>query len=415
MRRMRGVLDRPATGGAALSAARWTVPLISALALGSVLPASGASGPPLVQVANLALPSPADGAFSQNSVALAADGATALVGDENDRGGDGAAWVFTRSGSRWIEQGKKLTGREAGTSFGFSVALSADGNTALIGDPNAGFDDLGAVWVYTRSGSTWTQQGAKLTRRGAGGRGGQFGSSVALSADGNTAVIGAPDSGESTGPGAVWVFKRSGSAWSQEGTALSGRGGSGTGFGTGVALSADGDTALVAGPDETIGTAAWVFVRSGSTWTQQGKTLNDSDGTSFGLTLSADGNTALVGAAGKSVARVFVRSGSSWTQQGSLAATGEMPVSVSVALSRDGNTALVGDEGNGNTGYGGAARVFTRSGSTWTQEGGSLTAKGETRNTGLGYSVSLSGDGTTALIGGNDTRSVAEAWVFQRP
>ena len=70
-------------------------------------------------------------------MALSADGNTALIGGYGDDGGKGAAWVFTRSGSAWTQQGAKLTGSgETGNGqFGTSVALSADGNTALIGGP----------------------------------------------------------------------------------------------------------------------------------------------------------------------------------------------------------------------------------------------------------------------------------------
>jgi hypothetical protein len=105
------------------------------------------------------------------SVALSADGHTAIVGgpaDINNAGG-GAAWVFTRGGGVWSQQGDKLVGTGAvGTSvsLGFSVALSADGNTAIVGGPsdNAG---AGAAWVFTRSGGMWTQQGGKLVGSGA--------------------------------------------------------------------------------------------------------------------------------------------------------------------------------------------------------------------------------------------------------
>ena len=113
---------------------------------------------------------------------------------------------------RGPQQGSKLTypwtSTTGGGSFGFSVALSSDGNTALIGSPDliGGPDDnpgFGAAWVFTRSGSTWTQQGSKLTGSGESGSG-VFGSSVALSADGNTALIGGPyDNGV---VGAAWVF-----------------------------------------------------------------------------------------------------------------------------------------------------------------------------------------------------------------
>jgi hypothetical protein len=125
------------------------------------------------------------------SVSVAADGNTAIVGGPSDNQGAGAAWVFTRSGGIWTQQGGKLVGTGAVGTFvqqGFSVALSGDGNTAIVG----GIDDdnnNGAAWVFTRSGGVWTQQGGKLVGTGAVGAAVQ-GSSVALSADGNTAIRG---------------------------------------------------------------------------------------------------------------------------------------------------------------------------------------------------------------------------------
>ena len=145
------------------------------------------------------------------SVALSADGNTALIGGSGDDNDKGAAWVFTRSGDTWTQQGPKLTASdESGPGwFGSSVALSADGNTALIGGPadggSTGVDGDGAAWVFTRTGSTWTQQGAKLPAPDQSA----FGSSVALSADGNTALIGGPNDNNSRGT--TWVFTRSGS------------------------------------------------------------------------------------------------------------------------------------------------------------------------------------------------------------
>src|SRR5262245_13499599 len=138
----------------------------------------------------------------------------------------GAAWVFTRSGAGWRQQAK-LVGATADYggglwSQGASVAVSADGNTAIIGGPSDN-KTTGAVWAYTRSGGVWTQQGNELVGSGAGeppllpGQG----MSVALSADGNTAIIGG---WEAEG---AWVFTRSGSAWSQQGRKLVGTGGVG--------------------------------------------------------------------------------------------------------------------------------------------------------------------------------------------
>ena len=96
----------------------------------------------------------------RRSVALSADGEHGADRRPRDNGAVGAAWVFTRTGATWTQQGPSLTGagETAPADFGDSVALSADGNTALIG---AGADNgaSGAAWVFTRSGSTWTQQG----------------------------------------------------------------------------------------------------------------------------------------------------------------------------------------------------------------------------------------------------------------
>jgi FG-GAP repeat len=407
------------------------------------------------------------------SVALSADGDTALIGaryairNNNEAGG---AWVFTRSGSTWTQQGGKLNGTgHAGETlfdhigegaFGYSVALSANGNTALIGAPddNGGATNeggVGAVWVFTRSGSAWAQQGEKLTGTGETGKG-EFGKSVVLSADGNTALIGgSADNGEA---GAAWVFTRSGSAWAQQGEKLvgdctasctnEGTGETGEGmFGTSVALSEDGETAVVSGPADSSGVgAAWVFTRSGSTWTQQGEKLigdctascaNEGTGETgkgeFGksVVLSANGDTTLIGApadsGGVGAAWVFTRSGSTWTQQGEKLVgdctascanegTGEAGAGkfgTSVALAEDGDTAMIG--GPADSGGVGAAWVFTRSGSTWSEQGEKLTGTGETGEGEFGYSVALSEDGNTVLIGGpEDDTATGAVWAFTR-
>jgi hypothetical protein len=129
------------------------------------------------------------------------------------RGLRGAAWVYTRSGAVWTQQGSKLVGSGA-VGFGdqgWSVALSADGNTAIVGGPDDN-SSIGAAWVFTRSGGFWTQQSSKLVGTGAviSGAGVLQGYSVALSADGNTAIIGGPfDNADVAGGntvGAAWVF-----------------------------------------------------------------------------------------------------------------------------------------------------------------------------------------------------------------
>lgn len=157
---------------------------------------------------------------------MSADGNTVLIGGRSDDSNMGAAWVFSRSNGVWSQQGAKLVGSgNVGVGKqGTSVSLSADGTTAIIG----GISDnssVGAAWVFTRSNSVWSQQGAKLVGTGSVGTCTQ-GRSVLLSADGNTAIIGGQLDNSSNG--AVWVFTRSGSVWSQQGAKLTGTGAVGT-------------------------------------------------------------------------------------------------------------------------------------------------------------------------------------------
>jgi FG-GAP repeat len=362
------------------------------------------------------------------SVALSSDGNTALVGAWLDNEQVGAAWMFTRSGSSWTQQGGKHTGGEGGEGilrpeFGFSVALSADGNTALVGAPGDN-NHKGAAWVFARSGSTWSQQGKKLTGAGQPSPSGEFGYGVALSSDGNTALIGA---GNDSSGGSAFAFTRSGSTWSQQGERLIGSGESGTPFfGTSVALSANGNTGLIGGVLDNVETgAAWVFTRSGSAWSQQGSKLTGGGEVAPGrfgerVALSSDGNTALIGGPednkNAGAAWVFKRSGEAWTQQGEKLTgggeTGSTPdFGSGVALSSDGNIALIGATYD-NTGVG-AAWEFTRTGEAWTQDGEKFTGSGAVGAANLGWSTALSGDGETGLIGGRlDKGGIGAAWVF---
>jgi hypothetical protein len=306
------------------------------------------------------------------TVAISADGNTVLVGGPNDNSGEGAAWVFTRNGSTWSQQGAKLLGSGAintpvNARQGQAVSLSADGNTALIGgylDNN----ELGAAWIFTRSGSSWVQQGSKLIGTGAIGTAWQ-GVSVAISADGNTALAGGFN--DNGGLGAVWVFARNGSIWTQQGPKLVGSGIVGVDIeqGNSVAISADGNTAIEGGIGDSLGLgAAWVFNRAGGSWSQQG------------------GKLVGVGAIGNA-----------W--QG-----------FSVAISADGSTAIESGLQDNDTG---ATWVFTKNAGIWTQQGSKLIGSGGSAGAYQGYSVALSADGNTAIIGGfGDNKGIGAAWVF---
>ncbi len=235
------------------------------------------------------------------SVAISDDGATALAGGPRDAKSLGAAWVFTREGPTWAQQGAKLLGgHEAGHGqFGGSVALSGDGDTALIGArADHSLTNTGAAWVFSRSGSTWAQQGEKLT--GAGETvGGEFASSVTLSEDGETALIGGV--ANEGGMGAAWAFTHEGSSWLQQGEKLTSGEASPAGFGSAVALSANGTKALVGSNGDALETgAAWIFSSEGAGWVREGAKLMGGDeagAAAFGssVALSDGAHMALVG------------------------------------------------------------------------------------------------------------------------
>jgi hypothetical protein len=362
-------------------------------------------------------------AFQGISVALSADGNTAIMGGYADNSHTGAAWVFTRSGGIWTQQGTKLVGSGAigNAQQGTDVSLSADGNTAIIGgNGDNGF--VGAAWVFTRSAGVWSQQGPKLVGSGAIG-GAQQGFAVALSAGADTAIVGGPDDNNSTG--AAWVFTRSGGVWSQQGSKLVGSGAVGAAEQSQtVALSADGNTAIVGGFADNAHTgAAWVFTRSGGMWTQEGPKLVGSPAVggsnqAGSVALSADGNTAIIGGDNDSAtgaAWAFTRRAGIWSQQGpklvGSGAVGDAAQGTSVALSADGNTAIIG--GSYDNGQAGAAWVFIRRCRVWTQMGGKLVGSGAIGAAQQGQSVALSADGNTAIVGGvGDNNNAGAAWVF---
>jgi len=310
----------------------------------------------------------------------------------------------------WSEIQKLLASDgTAGDRFGYTVSL--DGDTALIGagdDDDNGMDS-GSAYVFTRSGMTWTQQAKLLPSDGA--TDDRFGYAVSL--DGDTALIGAcldDDNGGSSG--SAYVFTRSGTTWTQQQKLLPSDGASGDWFGRFVSLN--GDTALIGSDcDDDNGEdsgSAYVFTRTGITWTQQAKLL-PLDGSTwdiFGWSVSLDGDTALIGAGNdddngynSGSAYVFTRSGMTWTQQAKLLPSdGEQEDWFSWSVSLDGDTALIGaylDDDNG--GSSGSAYVFTRSGTTWTQQQKLLASDGAFFDH-FGCSVSLDVD--TALIGAYD-------------
>ena len=352
-----------------------------------------------------------------NCVSISADGSTAIIGGPLDNNGKGAAWIFSRNGNTWTQQGNKLvgTGDIGNANQGNAVAISADGNTVLIGGYNDS-SSYGAAWVFVRSGNTWLQKGNKLVGTGATGSANQ-GFSIALSADGNTALIGGNN--DNNGVGATWVFSRTGNTWSQQGVKLVGTFLFGKpNQGKSVALSADGNIALIGGQNNSdLSGGAWIFIRTGSSWIQQGNKLNGYDTGSFqtvtkyqagSVALSADGKRAMLcETTGYGYTWCFVKTGNAWIQQGSNVNPHSPTGSFSISLSGDGKWLLIGNQA------GGYSRIARKNGYYSDVINNDFAGTGAIGTSKQGVSVSISLDGGTYLVGGNnDNNGMGATWVF---
>jgi hypothetical protein len=229
----------------------------------------------------------------------------------------GAAYVFTRSGGTWDTGALLGIGGAASARFGASVALASDGATAVVGAAGiySSSSNAGSAYVFTRSGATWSTG----TFLGSGSfTGDRFGAAVAMASDGATAVVGAY--GANSNAGAAYVFTRSGATWST-GALLGSGSAAGVFFGAAVAVSSDGATAVVGayGANSNAG-AAYVFTRSGTTWST-GALLGSGGAANYqlGYAVAMDGTgaSAVVGAnlayANAGAAYAFLKSGAAWS------------------------------------------------------------------------------------------------------
>lgn len=317
----------------------------------------------------------ADDAFG-SYVAISGD--TAVVGAFGDRVGtnvnQGSAYVFVRSGSSWSLQ-QKLTAADGAANDFFGRAVAIAGDSVVVGSSSADVGanvDQGAAYVFFRSGTTWAQQ-AKLVAGDAASTD-YFGDSVAISAD--TVVVGATEdaNGANIQQGSAYVFTRTGTAWSQQAKLTAG---DGTAFDYfGFSVTVDANTAVIGtlqdvGPNFQQG-SAYVFVRSGTTWTQQQKLLagDGSANDSFGNSVFILGDTVMIGAAGdtnganvrQGSAYLYTRSGTSWTQSQKLVATdGTSDDSFGAGVAFTQNAAVVGSIGDtvGGNALQGSAYIFS--------------------------------------------------------
>jgi Concanavalin A-like lectin/glucanases superfamily/FG-GAP repeat/Secretion system C-terminal sorting domain len=344
------------------------------------------------------------GAYTEDS------NATGINGNESDNSATnaGAAYIFVRNAGVWTQQAY-LKASNTGTSdnFGYSVAIS--GETVVVGargessnatgingnESDNSATNAGAAYIFVRNAGVWTQQ-AYLKASNTGG-GDQFGSSVALS--GETVVVG---------------------AYVEDSNA------------TGINGNESDNSASASG-------VAYIFVRNTGVWTQQAylKASNTGGNDRFGYSVAISGETVVVGAYGESsnatsingdeanngasssgAAYIFVRSGTTWSQQAylkasnteandnfgySVAISGEMVV-VGAYQEASNATGINGDGANNSASSSGAAYIFVRSGTTWSQQA-YLKASNTEASDNFGYSVAISGE--TVVVGAIEETSNA--------
>lgn len=335
---------------------------------------------------------------------------------------------------QYNQQCPKLTaaGLQTNAQFGNSVSISDDAATAIVGAWGGVLGSTGQAVILCRNTSTNTwSQGQILTGTGANG-GANQGVCVAISGDGNTAIVGGPN--DNNGAGAAWVFVRNGNTWSQQ-AKLVGSGATGNAFqGYSVALSYDGNIAVIGGPsDNNAYGAFWIFTRSGGTWVQTGGKNVGSGAVGFtgaqqgySVAISGDGQTIAEGAifdgyGNNGAVYIFKNTGASWTQEAKVSGNTSYNLGSSVALSFNGNTVVMGAARGFD--YVGGAMVATRNGSNWAFDNNSvlLRGSGAIGNAQQGGSVDISADGNTVVIGGgantfsnNATLSVGDSWIFTK-
>ena len=362
------------------------------------------------------------------AIALSGDGNTAAVSatleDSNARGingnqqdnsveSSGAVYVFVRTGTAWAQQAYvKASNTDAGDQFGWSVALNHDGSTLAVGAQSeasgaSGINgnqadneaaDAGAMYVFVRRGTAWTQQAYIKASNAQGGD--RFGFCAGLSGDGNTlAVCGYDEDGSATGingpqnndaggSGAAYVFVRRGTVWAQEAYVKPSNTTPNEAFGSGLALSADGNTLAVNAADE--------------------------DSLSRGI--DGDQSSVPVNEGSAGAVYVYGRTNGVWMQQAYVKSFNIGPIDLfglRLALSRDGSVLAAGAPGQSGAGQGinpyphdltvhesGAVYVFTRTSGKWSQNAYLKAPKSEEYDQ-FGGGVAISGDGAT-LVGSSN-------------
>jgi hypothetical protein len=330
------------------------------------------------------------------SVSLSADGNTMAASAYNFSGKPTYVRVFTWNGAEWIQKGTDIDG---GGKPGYDICLSTDGNILAIGNSKASL-----VRVYTWNGATWIQKGSDIEGIG------DFGYSVYLSSDGNTLAAGCQ-----AWAGYVEVYSWNGSAWTQKGLRIDGEAAEDS-FGNSVVLSSDGNCLGVGAIHNDGGGSnsghVRVYTWNGTEWVQKGNDIDGeaaNDRSGDGISMSSDGDIVAIGAGNNTGngayaghVRVYAWNGAEWVQRGN-DLDGEAAYDQSgkyISLNSEGDILAIDGQGNdANGSVSGHVRVYSWNGSAWMQLGEDID--GEAAGDAFGKDISLSSDGSIVAIGAN--------------
>lgn len=339
-----------------------------------------------------------------SSTAMSNDGNIIAVGafgsdDGNTNGGKVKVYSWNASTSLWVQRGTDINGTDANGFLGGSLAISGDGNSFIVG-ANSSSGGIGKVFIYVWNGSAWVTRNSQTLQ---GGTGTYFGTNVAMSKDGNIIAIGEQNSNEGgTNSGRVLVYEwnSSTSLWVLKDKIV---GSSGEELAW-CSLSDYGNVLAVGGyTANNVKVYSWVETK----YVQRGSSIVEEVGgdNAFRSVLSGDGNTVAIGAtlnddngANAGHVRVFDWNGSAWVQRG-LDIDGEAAgdqSGTSLELSASGNTLAIGAISNGGGGaVSGHMRIYIWTGTAWQKLGSDID--GVASNFG-GGDISLSGDGTRVIF-----------------
>ena len=348
----------------------------------------------------------------------------------------GKVYVYVYSGISWAQEAILTASDKATNSqYGFSVAISADGTRIVVGASHALPDALtesGAAYVYSRSGSTWSQEtilfaSDKVALDA-------FGTSVDIDDTGVRVAIGAigADPGTLDAAGKVYIFSRAGAIWTEEAILTASDQAAGDLFGNSVKLTGDANRIIIGAPNKTVNTEtnhgqAYVFLRLGTAWTEEA-IVNDlvtADLQNFGssVSITETGDRAIIGAHNSTVSAlsnaglvyVFSQANAVWTQEAILQASVPEASAVfgqSVDISSDGKIAVVGAPlaDPATIVDAGSTYIFLRNGLVWTQEA-ILTASDKLTTDRFGFSVAISSAGRDLIVSSpyGDVSGLADA------